>query len=177
MLIHNIIGQLYELPEYCYLLLILLSLGIWICLSTIFINKRIWNFINFIILLFSFITIVLSTLIFRRSQIQSLSLIPFSFLNLAKSDPDIYKEVLLNIVLFFPVGLTLPFVLFKFAKHPIIISIISSMCFSLSIEIIQYLFSYGYAEIDDVIFNTLGVVIGSVSFLVFKRFSNHHLII
>ena len=64
----------------------------------------------------------------------------------------------------------MPFVINRITEHPVIITIITSCILSVLIEIFQYLFNRGYAEIDDVIFNALGVVVGSVSFLVYKRF-------
>ncbi len=63
-----------------------------------------------------------------------------------------------NIVWFIPWGL-----FFRvFLKQPAWISVFSGTLLSLLIETSQFVFSVGDAEIDDVILNTIGTVIGSL---------------
>jgi glycopeptide antibiotics resistance protein len=175
---HAIISWLYEFPVYCWLVLVLILLLLWTLSAVKFQNSSVWKTLTVIAFVISIVLIVMVTLVFRQtSEDKGFSLIPFSSFEIAKTHSDVYQEVMLNVVLFYPVGLTMPFVINRITNHPVIITIITSCILSVIIEIFQYLFNRGYAEIDDVIFNTLGVVIGSVSFLVFKRFSNHHLII
>lgn len=176
-MIHKIISVLYELPIYDYILLICFTLVIWILLSVFLHNRKSWKWINTIFFISTVLLIIAVTLFFRKIEAKGFSLIPFSSFEIAKTHSDVYQEMMLNVVLFFPVGLTMPFVINRITDHPVIITITTSCILSVFIEIFQYLFNRGYAEIDDVIFNTLGVVVGSVSFFVYKRFSNHHLII
>ncbi len=65
-----------------------------------------------------------------------------------------------NILLFIPMGILMPCA-FKSFRKPYI-SIPGILIFSLMIEAIQYAFSMGYAEIDDVVTNTMGGIIGFV---------------
>lgn len=115
------------------------------------------------------ILIIAVTLCFRNTEAKDFSLIPFSSFEIAKTHSDVYQEVMLNVVLFFPVGLTMPFVINRITEHPVIITIITSCILSVFIEIFQYLFNRGYAEIDDVIFNTLGAGIGCIAFVMSRR--------
>ncbi|MCL1819336.1 MAG: VanZ family protein [Oscillospiraceae bacterium] len=67
-----------------------------------------------------------------------------------------------NIGWFVPFGFFLPVLLKKERFSAVIIT---GFLFSLSIETLQYVFRKGVAELDDLILNTLGVVIG---YLIYK---------
>ena len=68
----------------------------------------------------------------------------------------------MNVFLFVPTGLSLPFVL-PF-KHNGAITILFAFCVSILIEIIQYKYGIGRCEVDDVIMNTLGALIGTLAY-------------
>lgn len=76
--------------------------------------------------------------------------------------------MLMNVFLFVPIGLSLPFALSK-KKHPVIITMIAAFLFSVSIEAIQYYFALGLCEMDDVIMNTLGAMIGTLAYFLSSR--------
>jgi glycopeptide antibiotics resistance protein len=62
-----------------------------------------------------------------------------------------------NILLFFP----LPIILKMYLKvYNFSAVLLISMLFSIAIETVQYIFSVGVADIDDVILNTVGACIG-----------------
>lgn len=63
-----------------------------------------------------------------------------------------------NILLFIPMGILMPSAFTKFRK--VHICILSCFVFSLFIEGIQYFFGLGFAELDDVVTNTIGGAIG-----------------
>ena len=114
------------------------------------------------------IWIVLLLTVFGRSgrDDQGMSLIPFiTFVN-AKAQPELYRMMYMNILLFLPFGLSLPFVLQKKMRHPILVTILSAFGLSACIEIAQYVFHLGKCETDDVIMNVLGAVIGTTAFLI-----------
>ena len=69
------------------------------------------------------------------------------------SNSFIYFEVRANILLFIPIGFLLPLVV---KKMPLLWGI----GFSLLIEIIQFITRRGTCETDDVISNTIGLLIG-----------------
>lgn len=72
---------------------------------------------------------------------------------------SLYLDILGNIVMFVPYALFL-FMVFHVRNYLLIIA--SAMLFSIAIETIQYFTSVGFADIDDVIFNTLGAVLGVI---------------
>ncbi|MBQ8859901.1 MAG: VanZ family protein [Ruminococcus sp.] len=71
----------------------------------------------------------------------------------------IAQSLMGNVILFMPLGLLLA-VLFREKKYKFLIVILSAFVVSLSIEIIQFSFSIGTFEVDDLIHNTLGAVFG-----------------
>ena len=80
----------------------------------------------------------------------------WSYREMITGDPNWKKDVLQNlqnIAFFIPFGVLLPV---KKWKAVLIIAFI----FSVAIEIVQYFGGYGLAELDDVICNTLGAMIG-----------------
>ena len=72
-----------------------------------------------------------------------------------------------NIAMTIPFGLFMP-LLFKRIRFVGTV-IICGLCFSLTIELLQMLFTQRSAEVDDLIFNTLGAVIGFVLFKLIKK--------
>lgn len=72
-----------------------------------------------------------------------------------------------NIVLFLPLGFFIP-LLFK-KKNSVFNRALYGFITSLAIELIQLLMSYNISDVDDIIFNTLGVVLGLLIFNVFYR--------
>lgn len=74
---------------------------------------------------------------------------------------------LLNCVLFIPFGFLLPTV-FKKIQNKLIIIVMIGFCFSLSIEIIQ-MFTGRFAELEDVLMNTLGTFIGYEIFVLISK--------
>ena len=74
-----------------------------------------------------------------------------------------------NIVLFMPIGILLPIVI---DNHKWYWTVGAGFSFSCVIEIIQFAFSRGCFDPDDVILNTLGAIIGYglYRFMIHKRF-------
>jgi glycopeptide antibiotics resistance protein len=85
--------------------------------------------------------------------------------------PQELTTSLLNILLFVPFGVGLPFITVFRLKKVVIIGAL----FSVSIEILQLVtglmahITFRVADINDVIFNTLGVVIGYLLFIEIVR--------
>lgn len=74
-----------------------------------------------------------------------------------------WSSLALNILLFVPLGLLLPIVKESFGSLKKVF--ISGFLFSLSIEVTQILTKRGWFDVDDVINNTLGAVIGFILYL------------
>lgn len=79
---------------------------------------------------------------------------------------SLFRNIVLNILLFVPLGFLLPFYSKKMQKFYITIPI---GCFiTLIIEILQFVTKIGIFEIDDILNNSIGVVIGYSSFMILK---------
>lgn len=118
-------------------------------------RKRTWLSVNGGLLLLSLYWIVQYTILNRTS----LDVHEFTFF--AAYTNEFYREMLMNLFLYFPLGLSLPHILRRYGW-----SIFLAFFLALSIETWQYFASTGLAQGTDVICNTLGVVIGGLSFLI-----------
>ena len=113
--------------------------------------------------------IIAFTLFGRKSgNNHDISLIPFiSFVN-AKVQPEFYRSMFMNVLLFMPFGLSMPFALPNTFKHKALLTILVGAVLSVVVEAAQYVFSLGKCETDDVLMNALGVLIGVTSYLIFR---------
>lgn len=91
------------------------------------------------------------------------NLIPFrSIYRIAVYSPTIVDPIKIligNIVLFIPFGFLAPIAV-KVLRKSMIVTTLLGMLLSLAIETSQFLFTYRVANVDDVILNTLGTLIG-----------------
>ena len=112
--------------------------------------------------------ILYATILTRTSGDYEFILTPFAALSAARQQPELYREMLMNIFLFFPLGLTLSNALPRKWHRwlRIALTTLIGCAFSAGIEYAQYRYALGMAEVDDVICNTLGVFIGSTSLLI-----------
>ena len=131
-------------------------------------NKQWWCIINAVVFVCAVLIILYMTIYSRSEAAKEAILIPFHSFIQAKEQPELYRSMLMNIFLFVPIGLSLPFVLSK-KKHSIIMTMITAFLFSASIEAIQYYFALGLCEVDDVIMNTLGAMIGALAYFLSSR--------
>ncbi|MGJ9381593.1 VanZ family protein [Salipaludibacillus sp. CF4.18] len=73
-----------------------------------------------------------------------------------------------NVLLFIPFGFLFPFVIHRMKKSKqatsFFLTIFLAMLLSIFIEISQFLFTFRVANIDDVILNTLGGIIGAICY-------------
>jgi len=121
--------------------------------------KRLIVFIIYLILVLTFTFIVRETLIWRYSGKHEDALIPFrQLIGLLKNPNHMiwFWQIILNIIFFIPFGFLFPIIQPKQSKA----TIAYGFMFSLGIEIMQYITGRGLADIDDLINNTLGAVIG-----------------
>jgi glycopeptide antibiotics resistance protein len=89
----------------------------------------------------------------NRMNIRGINLIPFQDIHILSD----YIHNLGNIAVFIPLGVYL--MIFKKNKK-IFINMIYVFLISLSVEIIQFIFSLGLSDIDDILLNCLGGLIG-----------------
>lgn len=130
---------------------------------------------NFVLFCAAVIAILCATILNRTPGNYELILTPFAALSAARQQPELYREMLMNIFLFFPLGLTLSNALpqkwHRWGR--IILTTLVGCALSAGIEYAQYRCALGLAETDDVICNTLGAFIGSTSLLAAHAIEKH----
>ena len=123
---------------------------------------------NFVWFCAAVIAILYATILNRTPGNYELILAPFASLTAARVQPELYRALLMNVFLFFPLGLTLSNALPRKWHRwlRIILTTLIGCILSAGIEYAQYRCALGLAETDDVICNTLGAFLGAVSLLV-----------
>ncbi len=94
---------------------------------------------------------------------------PFSsYSRIANGDRFLLPQIIMNIVLFVPVGLLLKGLFLSWDWRKVVVC---GAMFSMAIELLQLVFLCGVLEVDDVIHNTLGCAIGALLFKVVRNFT------
>jgi glycopeptide antibiotics resistance protein len=81
----------------------------------------------------------------------------------------------MNMLLFIPFGMTFPFALPNRFKNKVAVTIGTAFVISLVVEFMQFCFRLGLCETDDVIMNTLGATIGTVSYVLYEWETKHRI--
>lgn len=119
--------------------------------------------------------ILYTTILTRTPGVPEAVLAPFASLTAARQQPELYRAMLMNIFLFFPLGLTLSNALpqkwHRWGR--IILTTFVGCILSAGIEYTQYRYALGMAEVDDVICNTLGAFLGATSLLAAHAIEKH----
>ena len=139
------------------------------------VGARHWRWGNLALVLLMTAAILYATLFSRAEGSTGLILTPFASLTAARVQPEIYREMLMNVFLFFPLGLTLSNALPRKWHRwlRIILTTLIGCALSAGIEYAQYRYALGLAETDDVICNTLGAFLGAVSLLAAHSIEKH----
>ena len=120
-------------------------------------------------LLIPFMFLVFSETVLARkpAEIAQIELTPFWTLRI-ESDSlrrEVLSQVAANIIMFVPLG----FLGAWYAKRNAIIPVVCLSLFSASIEFLQFVLHIGTAEVDDVISNTAGAIIGAAIYCIYQR--------
>lgn len=111
-----------------------------------------------IILLFLYLYIIFLYTLFQRGVDEGYNFIPFwSYKAIYDGQLSLVVDNVMNVLLFIPAGFLAGM---AFPLTDIKYVVAGGFIISFGIEVIQYAFSKGFAEFDDVIHNTLGCVIG-----------------
>lgn len=160
------IFKLYAQPLGAVVLEILLGTLLWAVLSAMLGRKKpkLWRVLNSCLLAVSVFAVLFMTVLRRTSGAHELILIPGYFLQEGKRQPEIYRSLLMNVLLFTPLGLSLSAVLSKNNSTWRCIGTVTliSLGFSVLVEATQFIGCLGRAEVDDVLANTLGALIGAL---------------
>ena len=130
---------------------------------------------NFVLFCAAVIAILYATILNRTPGNYELILTPFAALSAARQQPELYRAMLMNVFLFFPLGLTLsnslPRSWHRWGR--IILTTLVGCALSAGIEYAQYRYALGLAETDDVICNTMGAFLGAASLLAAHAIEKH----
>ena len=163
---HNFVEVMYEIPIGFLCIAIVFCCVLWIISAYFYMKKTWWRILNATVFIVTFVMVIMITLLYRESEKKGVFLIPFFGFSAAKQHHDIYNQMVLNVVLFFPFGLSLPFCICTVFKHPVVFSIVFALILSVIIEVLQYVFACGYSELDDVMLNTIGAACGASAYLI-----------
>lgn len=161
-MLHTIYAQ----PLWRVTVEILLGTLLWAALRATLGRKRPkpWRGLNLCLLAASLFGVVLVTMLHRNPGEHELILLPGYFLQEGKIQPEIYRSLLMNVLLFAPVGLTLSAALAqgRKASRCVLLTVLIGLACSVTVEAVQYVGNLGRAETDDVLANMLGTVIGAL---------------
>ena len=129
--------------------MIIIAAVILVLLAAVF--NRNWNIVFAVLY---FIAIAYLTLMFRDKDGAELRLEPFWSYRKLFSDSEVRADILKNVWLFIPLGAIM------YRIHPDWKILLIPFGLSILIEVIQYITGTGFCEVDDVISNTLGGLIG-----------------
>ena len=139
------------------------------------VSGRIWRRMNAVLFGAAAALILYATVLSRAPGEYEVILTPFAALAAARQQPELYREMLMNVFLFFPLGLTLSNALPRRwgRRRRIALTVLVGCLLSAGIEYAQYRYALGMAEADDVICNTLGAFVGAASLLAAHWMENH----
>ena len=166
--------HIYALPLHMVIILMLALLIVWAMLS-LHKNQKKRTIINLVLCSITALTILYATILTRTPGDYKPILTPFATFTAALQQPELYREMLMNIFLFFPLGLTLSNALPRKWHRwgRIALTTLVGCALSAGIEYTQYRYALGMAEVDDVICNTLGAFLGSTSLLIAHAIEKH----
>ena len=166
--------SIYSKPLSNIILAIVIAIVAWGYLRTK-VQLRRWTMANFVLFCAAVIAILYATILNRTPGNYELILTPFATFTAAQQQPVLYREMLMNVFLFFPLGLTLSNALPRKWHRwlRIILTTLIGCILSAGIEYAQYRYALGLAETDDVICNTLGAFLGAASLLAAHAIEKH----
>lgn len=160
--INTTVRYAYSLPEERLLLYFVVIILLWIVLLKLAKGRSIISAIGVVGILLSVIAIVIFTLVGRTKGVREIILLPGFTLFRAIKFRDLYRQFVLNVVLFIPLGMSSVLIMKTFTKERLRKIVFFAFVLSVTIELLQFVFMRGCAEIDDVIANTVGALIGAL---------------
>ena len=150
----TLLNEYNSLPAYWWVWMIVVAVVVW------FIDGR--RISPRPLLAAYMVFVLMETIIGREPRSLRMELVPFWSYN----HPELRMEIVLNYILFMPLG----FLLYLcFEKKYGFRVVIAGFVLSASIEISQLVFRIGLFEFDDMIGNTIGCLIGSLVGMLIKR--------
>ena len=113
-----------------------------------------------------------STVIFRKgSKIVGHDFCPFwSYKAILEGRDGLIGENIMNATVFVPVGLLIGTLISQKTQKGWLAAMVAGLLISVSIEALQFFLHRGFAEVDDVMHNTMGCLIGYGLFKLIRSF-------
>ena len=169
-------NKFYALPLNSVIIMMVFAILVWAKLEQVANkNKKFekwWRCVNIILCICSVFLIIRMTLLGRVSEQRVVELMPFHTFTTMSYNKEASRTLLMNLVLFLPLGLALPYI-FKCAKNDRqrwMYCFVTGCCISISVEVLQYCWALGLAETDDVICNSLGCALGIMANVLGREF-------
>ena len=159
----NFFHRIYILDISTILITILILSLVWSVIGAAF--YKYMRIIGAVMAVIAVTAVLYVTVLTRSESGAGADFIPFSSFERAKIQPEMYRSMLMNVFLFVPLGLSLPFVFGGGTGKRILLTILVGLFLSVTVEAIQYFAHLGMAETDDMICNTVGTAIGSCAYL------------
>ena len=161
-------GWIYARPLFLVFVVAVFFIIVYLFFNLVFSDKKWIRVFNFSLFALSALAVWNLTVFSRNGNVNDLELRPFYSFVMAKDEPEMYRTVLMNWFLYVPLGTVLPYLLSKsFRKINVLITSVAGLILSVFVEWLQFYFSLGRSETDDVIFNTLGAVTGACGYLLY----------
>lgn len=162
------LNWVYTLPFGLVVLVVLLAPCLWAGGRMLAVRhgmQRIWLLGNALLLLTALLAILFITVFSRTPGVYPVILQAFRSLREAQEQPEMYRTMLMNVLLFEPFALALGQLLPRewIGWLRILTVLLIGVLLSALAEWLQYRFSLGRVETDDVICNGLGSLLGSLS--------------
>ncbi|MBQ4617217.1 MAG: VanZ family protein [Clostridia bacterium] len=169
-MLHRILSYMYMIPWHDYVVLMASVAALWGVLIYEFQNKKAFRILNAAIAVITAGGALCITVLLRSSTgAYGLIWQPFAVFAHAAQYADVYNQMVLNIVLFFPLGLSLPMVFSRRMRHPLWLTFGCGVLLSVLIEALQWMLARGYTEVDDVMLNGIGTACGLLAYTVAWR--------
>lgn len=105
--------------------------------------------------------VLYKTVFSRKRGFYSVNLdLGWSYKAMLNGVPGMFSQIYLNIMFFIPVGIFIEGFLLKKYKRRYILSIVYGVMLTVIVECLQLLFHRGTFELDDILNNTIGTIIG-----------------
>lgn len=139
-------------------------------------NKKLrkwWRKANILLFLAAVSLIIRMTLWGREIGEREYELMPFHTFTTMSYNNEALRTLLMNVALFLPLGLTLPYIFTWVKKNTQkwLCCVLVGCFLSVSIEVMQYYWAIGLAETDDVVCNTLGCALGVMADVIADQWS------
>lgn len=175
MILKQLIVRFYCLPLFESCLLGLAGVLLWyflmLCLKD---KEKLVKMLSALLLVTAIGVVIASTLFSREKGEYSIRLIPFQFLwNRTLNWDATMRPMIMNVILFVPVGVSAPFLFGSRTGALKRIIIVSLGVFHVSavLEVTQLLLHVGTFETDDILCNTIGAVLGMLPYLICDRYN------